>query len=277
MDVRPVGRPEMIAPPIRSYIGKILNLHPFKSSKDIAHQLLLKKGIAVTSRCVRLHLNSLNYKNSKPVLVPHLIETHINRRIQWCKNHGNFDWERVLFTDETSIEVGGYRGVQWHRNGHRPTAPRRKFPNKVMFWGGISTTRKTELLVISGSMNGEKYVETLRVILSKLPKGFKKKMVFQQDGASCHTCRQARDFFTEQEINMLDWPANSPDLNPIENIWSILKDKVSKRCPESREDVVQFAMEEWDALDMDLIKASILSMPSRIDQVSTRDGKKCDY
>jgi transposase len=103
------------------------------------------------------------------------------------------------------------------------------------------------------------------------------KAVFQQDNASCHTAKLTKAFFHSKDLTVLPWPANSPDLNPIENIWAILKQNVERRIVRNKEELVNVAEEEWSNIDQDLIRKTIHSMPKRISQVLERGGKKCDY
>lgn len=84
-------------------------------------------------------------------------------------------------------------------------------------------------------------------------------------------------FFDENQIELLPWPAASPDLNPIENLWAILKTNVAKRFPKTKAELEEFAVEEWRKIPQETIKNAILSMPTRIKQVIDRRGNKCDY
>jgi transposase len=101
--------------------------------------------------------------------------------------------------------------------------------------------------------------------------------VFQQDNASCHVSKRSKAFFEAQEVQLLDWPANSPDLNPIENVWGILKESVRKRSPRTKEELLVIALEEWAAIPQHVIKKTITSFKKRCDQVVSRQGEKCDY
>ena len=76
---------------------------------------------------------------------------------------------------------------------------------------------------------------------------------------------------------VLDWPANSPDLNPIENAWYILKRRIQKRKPKPIKDLKLFCMEEWENLDMNFFHNLVDSMSNRIDQVIRNKGGRCDY
>jgi transposase len=75
----------------------------------------------------------------------------------------------------------------------------------------------------------------------------------------------------------MDWPANSPDLNPIENIWSILKRAVSRREPQTVEELINVACDKWRKIPQAIIRKTITSMPKRMKQVISRKGNKCDY
>ncbi len=66
-------------------------------------------------------------------------------------------------------------------------------------------------------------------------------------------------------------------MNPIEKMWGILKANVAKRFPKTKAQITQFAAEEWAKIPQEVIRNSIISMPTRIGQVIQRNGRKCDY
>ena len=85
-------------------------------------------------------------------------------------------------------------------------------------------------------VNGEKYTE---VMDSKLPTmtSIHHTAIFQQDEAPCHTAKVILKWFKENIIDLLEWPGNSPDLNPIENLWKLMKRKVASRRPKNLQDL----------------------------------------
>uniref|UniRef100_A0A3Q3QW79 Tc1-like transposase DDE domain-containing protein n=1 Tax=Monopterus albus TaxID=43700 RepID=A0A3Q3QW79_MONAL len=94
----------------------------------------------------------------------------------------------------------------------------------VMFWGCFSYYGIGSLHPVEGMMRSPQYIEILRrkvapELIKLFPDG---SGVFQQDLAPCHTSKQVKNFFEENQINTLDWPGNSPDLNPIENLLKFL-------------------------------------------------------
>ena len=102
------------------------------------------------------------------------------------------------------------------------------------------------------------------------------------DGLPARSCivstsKATRAFFSSIGLTVLPWPANSSDLNPIENIWSVLKQNVEKRAAKTKDELVRVVLEEWDRIDMGIIAKTIETMKKRIGQVIERDGGKCDY
>lgn len=182
----------------------------------------------ISARTVRRHLsNYMGYQSSVPRAVPFLTSLHKKKRVEWCLQHRDFNWDNVWFSDETYIEVNYKVTPVWHKKGQKPTFQKPKFSAKIMCWGAVSTRVKSKFAVVVGSMTAQRYVDTLKsYFIQNKSKSTIKKMVFQQDNASCHTAKLTRAFFSEIGLTVLPWPANSPDMNPIENIWSVLKQNV---------------------------------------------------
>ena len=101
-----------------------------------------------------------------------------------------------------------------------------------------------------------------------------------QDGASPHTARATCRYFNENGIPLIRWPAYSPDLNPIENVWKVMKDWIARNYSEYTEDQTenkQIVQEAWDALPQSLFHNLVASMPARMQAVVDANGLHINY
>ena len=100
---------------------------------------------------------------------------------------------------------------------------------------------------------------------------------FQQDNDPKHTAHIIRNYFNNQDIDVLDWPAQSADLNPIENLWSILDIKCKNRKPQSEEELFNILQEAWNALTVQELTDLVDSMPRRCAAVIASNGFPTKY
>ena len=122
----------------------------------------------------------------------------------------------------------------------------------IMVWGCINARGVGILSKVDGRLNGEAYIEILENALIPtthmlaIPNGW----IFQQDNATCHTSRLVNDWFAEENITVIDWPAQSPDLNPIENHCDQLKTLVQEQNPTNRKELWTVVKAAWQSLPL---------------------------
>ncbi|GFV70154.1 transposable element Tc1 transposase [Trichonephila clavipes] len=121
-----------------------------------------------------------------------------------------------------------------------------------MVWAGIMINGRTRLHVVAnGTMTGQRYIDEILLPHVRLFRGaVGKKFVFMDDNATCHRTLAVQDYLDSEGIQHLVWPARSPDLNPIENVWDALGRQVAGRNypPTNKKTPIRALTEEWDKL-----------------------------
>jgi len=145
----------------------------------------------------------------------------------------------------------------------------------VMVWGAFVGSSMSNLVVIPPGQN--KAVDFIEVVYKGELLGFLGETAnafLMEDGASIHRARVSKAWREEHSIKSFMWPAQSPDLNPIENVWSLLKNAVHYRRirPRSVNDMMVALNEEWRNISKDYLKKLIDGMPSRIKAVIENKG-----
>ena len=149
-----------------------------------------------------------------------------------------------------------------------------------MVWGGISWKAKTPLAFCSSKIDAVVYIEMLDDVYqpwvaSYYPCG----IVFQQDNAPAHSAIHKKDYFLSEAMDVLPWPAKSPDLNCIENVWGLLVQRVyeGRRQFDTIEDLKECLIYEWGKLTIDKVRKFIFFMPCRIVECMANRGGITKY
>ena len=142
----------------------------------------------------------------------------------------------------------------------------RKLSKKVNAWGAISTKGKVNLYLFIYNLTKEEYVKILSDNLKDLREIGGKNFLFQCDNDLKHKSKLALEFYSKNKLDRLEWPPYSPDLNPIENVWGIVKQQVNKCDLSKISEVIAKVKEIWSELDLKVIENVIQNMPIRLNK-----------
>ncbi|KAI4873434.1 hypothetical protein NFI96_007171 [Prochilodus magdalenae] len=149
----------------------------------------------------------------------------------------------------------------------------------IMFWGCFSAKGTGLLHRITGKMDGAMYRTILRDNL--LPSARDLKMgrgwVFQHDNDPKHTAKATKDWLKKNHIKVMEWPSQSPDLNPIENLWRELKVRVAKRQPTNLHDLERICKEEWAKIPPGVCAKLVVNYNKRLTAVLANKGFATKY
>ena len=159
-----------------------------------------------------------------------------------------------------------------------------------MFWAAFGYGIKTELVIMAGDPESARGGVTARVYHEVLDQHLKPILglgtIFMHDNAPIHTAHIIRDWLIENEVDVMNWPPYSPDLNPIENLWALLKEQIYKRHPElliainteeTLEELIIAAVEVWNDLGDQLLARLCDTMPHRVEAVLKAAGWYTKY
>lgn len=262
---------------------------------QVQQELRETRGVAVSGWTVRRRLKAASLEPKRPATGPKLTPAHRAARLRFAREHVDWtdeQWSSVLFSDESRVCLHGSdkRGRVYRRPGER--FAQCCIQENVAFgggsemvWAGISMQAKTELVFIEtggrvGGLTANRYIEEILQDHVVPYAGFiGENFILMQDNARPHTAGSVRQYLQEVEIAAMDWPARSPDLNPIEHLWDQLKKKVRARnpAPATKPDLKAALLEEWDSIDQDQVKKLIRSMKKRMEAVIRARGGNTKY
>jgi hypothetical protein len=223
---------------------------------------------------------------------PRLLPRHLKQRLEFAVKYQHWtvnDWQRVIFSDETKINRLGSDGRKWvwRKRGeglkkHQVQGTVKFGGGSLMIWGCMTAQGVGYACRIDGRMDGELYT---RILDDELLQSLEfyglgvDEVVFQQDNDSKHTSQRARQWFDEHGFELLDWPAQSPDLNPIEHLWAHLKRQLAgyDEPPTSIHELWQRVEVEWNKIPAQVCIDLIESMPRRVAAVLAAKGSYTKY
>ncbi|MBN3286977.1 TCB1 transposase, partial [Polyodon spathula] len=214
---------------------------------------------------------------------------HLKAHLELARKHESDPvaiWEKVLWSDETKVELFGQNSKRYvWRKPNTAHASRHTIPTvnngggSSMLWGCFSSAGTGHLVTTEGRMDGAKYRKILQEHLLQSARKLKvgRKFTFQQDNDPKHKVKATLEWLKNKKVNILQWPSQSPDLNPIENLWHYLKIAVHKRRPTNLNNLEQICQEERAKITPTLCAKLVHTYPKRLKAVIAVKGGSTKY
>ena len=205
-----------------------------------------------------------------------LKKDHREKRLEFAKDNLKRDWDSVIFSDETTFQLFTYSKKVW-RFGYLGKIRRKvKHPPKIHVWGCLTSSGFGKLYLFTHSLNGQLLIEIYKKTLLPSVKmhfgDLRNEWFLQEDNDPKHMSNIAKKWKLNHDVKRLNWPSMSPDLNPLENVWALLKAKVEEKNCKTIKQLKAKIIKEWKALPDDYAANLINSLPKRLLAVIANNG-----
>lgn len=262
--------------------------NPAVTIQNVYNQINKFRSNKISKTTIRRRLHERNIKTFVVRKQPHISEKNRRLRLQFALDHVNKPiefWRSILWTDETAISFDGTYGKHFYRSDPKEKRfreivqhTRHSKGGKIIIWGCISYNGAGPIVKCPEKMTSPHYLAILHEYAIPAGDGLiGTHFVLQQDNAPIHTSNMIKTFISGIPLNVLKWPPQSPDLNPIENVWHKLKSMISEEVGRSQDKVWQDAQTAWEAISPQIIRNCIDSVPRRLRAVIDSKGGNTKY
>lgn len=285
------SKPTKLTDRDRRSLKRVVKSNRKDSLEKLAEMFRSSTSSDASDRTVRREIVQLGFHGRAAAHKPNITRGNATRRLQWCteRRHWTLEqWKSILWSDESRYQLWQSDGRVWvwRMPGERYlqdcVVPTVKFGGGgILVWSCFSWYGLGPLVSMHGNMTAEQYEAVLdNYALPTLWQYFGNgPYLFQQDNAPCHTAHVITTWFEAMDVEKLDWPAQSPDLNPLEHLWDELERRLRARPTRPRNRTELFAMlkEEWSRIPVETYRKLVESLPRRVAAVIAANGGPTRY
>ena len=256
---------------------------PFISTPTLQETLNLKCSTKTISR----RLGNAGLRSFFTKKKPFISEKNRKKRLLWARKYRHWtttQWKRVLFTDESPFTIRYQPRLRVWRPEGQGCNPRYskgtvKHSKKINVWGGFSYNGVGKLYRVKGILEQK---QMHQILIRQMKPSLKrlvglKEGILQQDNHPKHTSKKCQNYLKKQKINVLPWPSQSPDLNPIENLWTKINVDCKDRKCKNEDELFEVLKKAWNELDKNYLESLVNSMPARCEAVIKSNGWPTKY
>ena len=281
--VKQKGRPPKLTQRDKLYCVRQMTIGGKETAVQTRKALEEEVRVSVSTNTVRRGLRDSGLGAIVKPKKPHLSSKNVKERLAWAKAHVDWtidDWRRVVWSDETKIDRFGSDGrhYTWKRDSEQPQ-PRhvqqtvKHGGGNIKLWSCITVHGVGYIVKIDENLDKTLYQNILEEDLMRSVEEYaidKQEMIFQHDNDPKHTAGNIKEWLANQEFEVMKWPAQSPDLNPIENMWALLKLRLYRnyeRPPKGINEHWERVHQTWYQITKEECKKVIYTMHKRCKQV----------
>lgn len=270
-----------------AYLIRQSKTNPRKTS-DALNTDLKQKGIEISSSTVRRRLLAVGRRARRPVKKQLLTKAMKEKRYKWAKKYKDWtkeQWRKVIFSDESHFlyRVRGASMFVGHQERRFGILTLINVLNTILRCFGdalVNMVSEAFIQLKEWCVQHNTLMFFKKRLVPELEKRFPDGSgIYQQDLAPCHTSKIVKNFMTEKNIQVLDWPGNSPDVSPIENLWAICKSRLRTMDCTSKEMLIQALIQVWyrdPKINSDCSNL-VDSMPNRVQMFIKNRGGHIRY
>lgn len=286
------GRPAKLSPTDKHRCVHAITVGRAGTATAVAKSLVADFNIVASPNTVRRALREAGLGAAEKEDKPALSVKNIKKRYEFAKRHQDWtiaDWNRVIWSDESKINrfCSDGRSWYWKRDGESLQPRHVKGTIKhgggsVMVWGCMTAKGTGFLCKIDNIMDSELYKAILDGELKQSIEWYNidtKTAIFQQDNDPKHTSKLVKEYLEQQEYGLLQWPPQSPDMNPIEHLWALVKRRLNDfdSPPSGLLELWDRVQDTWNRITPAECQTLINSMPDRIQALLKAKGRWTDY
>jgi len=286
------GRPRKLSERDRRIIISLLRKSKTKTVESIRKEASVHHNIDVSESTIRRAFRESGFVARVKRKKPFLTNEQKKKRLSWAKAHNTWtveEWKNVIWSDESGFGLvwGEGREYNWSKDGDiwddDSIIPTKKFGGgKIMIWGCMTYQGVGFSCKIDDILDSQLYCEILRHELIQTIKYYEmdiSEVIYQHDNDPKHTANVSQETLDDLGITVMKWPAQSPDLNPIEQFWKLLKKSLreKKEIYASKDELWEFLEKELEVINKDFCQKLISSMPQRVQAVIQAKGGYTKY